>query len=208
GLGYHTVHQLAQTPNMVLFMGARRMTAAAEAIVQITPDVHPTSRVFPVYIDLADEKTIADAKDAVAAKLKELGVPGLDFLINNAANGGSPVVLALTVNIASTIAIKNAFYPLLNKGGEIINISSELGSQARHAARPPISFEGHDLMVYAASKAALNNLTLQWAFEEEEKGSGIRVVAICPGPNSTSIAHFSSFGMHPSVGCGVMVNEV
>ncbi|CAK5273466.1 unnamed protein product [Mycena citricolor] len=207
GLGYNTVHQLAQTPNMVLFMGARRMAAAEEAITQLTPDIHPTSRVFPVYIDLANEKSIPEAKETVAAKLKELNVPGLDFLINNAANSEGPDILVLTINIASTIAIKDTFYPLLNKGGEIINISSDLGSQALHAARPPIR-PPPKLKTYCATKAAMNNLTLQWAFEEEEKGTGIRVVAICPGLNATSMAHFMAIGMHPSEGCKVMVKEV
>ncbi|CAK5273475.1 unnamed protein product, partial [Mycena citricolor] len=94
---------------------------AAEAITQLTPDIHPTSSVFPIYIDLTNEKSIPEAKEAVAAKLRELGVPGLDFLINNAASAGSPIIFALTVNIASIIAVKNAFYPLLNKSGEIIN---------------------------------------------------------------------------------------
>ncbi|CAK5283723.1 unnamed protein product [Mycena citricolor] len=209
GLGYHTVHQLAQTPGMIVFLGSRRMPAGEEAAAKIAPDVHPTSSVIPVHVDLADEKTILAASEFVAAKLGEKGISKLDCLVNNAATAVGPATEIFAVNVAGTLAVKTAFYPLIKPGGEIMNISSSFGSHGLRAARPytlpPAVATGPP---YSASKAAINNLTLQWAWEEEQKKTGIRVVSICPGLNATTMSRFSKAGVSPAVGCAVMVNEV
>ncbi|CAK5283896.1 unnamed protein product [Mycena citricolor] len=209
GLGYHTVHQIAQQPHKLVFMGARRMPAAEAAIAQIVADgIHPTSAVVAVYLDLADEQSIADAGIAVAAALKERGLTGIDALVNNAAMADGPPALVFSTNIAGTMAVKAAFRPLLKAGGTIVNVSSALGSQGLNAARPKVPTR--TLETYGASKAALNNLTLQWAYEEEESGSGVRVVALDPGLTTTTMTSTRSFlaghGESPAVACKVMVD--
>jgi NAD(P)-dependent dehydrogenase (short-subunit alcohol dehydrogenase family) len=81
------------------------------------------------------------------------------------------------VNIFGTVAVTEAIRPLINNGGTIINVSSGLGSMDVYTKKPapPIA------LAYSSSKAALNSLTVQWALQEEQLGSGIRVVCICPG---------------------------
>jgi NAD(P)-dependent dehydrogenase (short-subunit alcohol dehydrogenase family) len=85
--------------------------------------------------------------------------------------------------VFGTAAITEALRPLLNNGGAILNISSSLGSLRWHTQRPPPPL----YPAYSSSKSALNSLTLQWAIQEEQKGSGIRVVSICPGECSYNI---------------------
>ncbi|CAK5266677.1 unnamed protein product [Mycena citricolor] len=205
GLGYHTVHQIAQKPHTLVFLGARRISAAQEAIASFASDIHPTSAVIPVYMDLTNDKTVTDAGVFVAAALKERGLSGLDALVNNAGIASGTDLLILTTNIAGTIAVKNTFRPMLKRGSRIVNVSSMLGSQALNEARPRIPVSIYK--TYAASKAALNNLTLQWAFEEEESQSGIRVMALCPGLTATAANAYIEHGSPPSESCKIIVDS-
>ena len=90
---------------------------------------------------------------------------------------GATFETTYAVNVFGAAAVKEAFRPLINNGGTILNISSTLGSLQWHTQRPPPPI----YPAYSSSKTALNSLTLQWAIQEEQKGSGIRVVSIDPG---------------------------
>ncbi len=103
----------------------------------------------------------------------------IDVLVNNA--GGliarkslqeldeSFYDLVLGVNFKSTVFATQAFMPLLNDRGAIINISSQ-------AARDG---GGAGSSLYASSKGAVTTFTRAMAKELGSKG--IRVNAICPG---------------------------
>jgi NAD(P)-dependent dehydrogenase (short-subunit alcohol dehydrogenase family) len=104
------------------------------------------------------------------------------------------------VNVFGTAAVTAAIRPLLNNGGAILNISSIMGSLHRHTQRPPPRIH----LAYSSSKAALNSLTLQWAIQEEENKSGIRVVAICPGFNATNMNGYTGT-MKPEDGAKLIV---
>ncbi|KAJ7602283.1 hypothetical protein B0H17DRAFT_1222810 [Mycena rosella] len=197
----HTVHKLALTPNVLVFMGSRKLAAAEEALSKFAKDVDALSTVVPVQLDLTDAASIKNAHVFIANYFKEKGLAGLDVLINNAARvGGFEEVYA--VNVFGTVAITEAILPLLNPGGAILNISSGLGSLTWHTERPPPPI----LPAYSSSKSALNSLTLQWAILEEQKGSGIRVVSICPGYNATNLNQYAGT-MDPADGCMVIVKE-
>jgi NAD(P)-dependent dehydrogenase (short-subunit alcohol dehydrogenase family) len=102
------------------------------------------------------------------------------------------------VNVFRTVAITESIQPSINAGGAILNISSSLGSIATllkrsgsfNAAR---SDRESSVYPYSASKSALNNLTVQWAREEQKKGSGIRVVAVSPGTCMSQLGSHLSF---------------
>ncbi|KAJ7628737.1 carbonyl reductase [Roridomyces roridus] len=206
GLGMHTVQQLAATPDVLVFMGSRKLAAAEEAIAKFA-DIHPSSTVVPVQLDLTDATSIQNAHDVVAKTLKEKNIPGLDVLVNNAAVSSStstPEVIYAT-NVMGTSRVKDALLPLINKGGSILNISSGLGSIANFCQRPAQMPTIYSL--YAASKAALNSLTAQWALDGEQNGSGIRVISICPGLNATRLTGYAKIGTDPADGCKIIVKE-
>ncbi|KAJ7747994.1 ribonuclease H-like domain-containing protein [Mycena olivaceomarginata] len=139
--------------------------------------------------------------------LKKKGIPTLDVLVNNAAIGSESFKETFDVNVVGTVAVTEAFRPLLTKakddsgGGAILNISSGLGSINAYAkGTAPLL----PVPAYSAGKAALNSLTAQWALQEKEKKSGIRVVSICPGFNATRLNGYTGTSP-PSEGCKVIV---
>ncbi|KAJ7742773.1 hypothetical protein B0H16DRAFT_1419458 [Mycena metata] len=203
GLGRHTVHQLAQTPDVILFMGSRKLEAAEEALSKFSSDIHASSSVVPVQLDITDEASIKAAHAFVVNHLKTKGLSSLDVLINNAAVWQESFESTYTVNVFGTVAITEVFRPLIATGGAILNISSGLGSLRWHTKRPPPPI----LPAYSSSKSALNSLTLQWAIQEEEKGSKIRVVSICPGLNATNLNNYTDLpgAKDPADGCKIIV---
>ncbi|KAJ7274113.1 hypothetical protein C8J57DRAFT_1178256 [Mycena rebaudengoi] len=205
GLGRHTVHKLAATPNVIVFMGSRKISAAENALVEFKSDIHASSTVVPIQLDITDAASIKDAHAFIKDYLKSHNLPGLDVLVNNAARSAAGRVEDFqelyAVNVFGTVAITEAIRPLINNGGSILNISTELSSMKRYTKErsPPLIYPA-----YASSKAALNNLTVQWALREELKDSGIRVVSICPGFNKTNLNDYTGTG-DPADGCMVIV---
>ncbi|KAF7364853.1 Short-chain dehydrogenase/reductase family protein [Mycena venus] len=202
GLGMHTVHQLGSTPDIVVFMGSRKLAAAEEALSKFAADVHSSSTVVPVQLDITDASSIKAAHAFVSDFLKERGITSLDVLVNNAGIFVPSIEETYAVNVFGTVAVTEAFRTLLSKGGTIINISSGFGSIASYPKRPkPVVL----LPGYSSSKAALNMLTVQWAMQEEEKGSGISVVSICPGFNATNLSNYAEAAKSPADGCKIIV---
>lgn len=109
------------------------------------------------------------------------GLGGLDVLVNNAGyhwakgpdglDGLEPdeVQRVIDTNLLAPIWLTRAAAPHLPKGGSIINTSSVQAYQP-----------STQLLDYAATKAAINNLTVNLA--EELGPRGIRVNAVAPGP--------------------------
>ena len=126
--------------------------------------------------DLVDremcERVVADAAG-------ELG--GLDILVNNAGYHWDKgpdgienlepdeVERTLRTNLHAIIWVSRAAVPHLRRGGSIINTTSIQAYQPSTA-----------LLDYAATKAAINNLTVNLAAELGPRG--IRVNAVAPGP--------------------------
>ncbi|KAJ7057150.1 hypothetical protein C8F01DRAFT_1153568 [Mycena amicta] len=200
GLGYHTVHQLASKPNVLVFLGSRKLAAAEEAIKTFAPEIHQTSTVVPVQLDITDAKSINTARDFISENLKKHSLSGLDVLVNNAAVLVPDFAEVYAVNVVGTANFTADMRPLLNKNATIINVSSQLGSLHDHLHRQAQNV----FPAYNSSKAALNQLTLIWAIEEEEKKSGVRVVSTCPGYNTTAMNAYAGT-MHPSEGRQIIV---
>ncbi|KAJ7689173.1 hypothetical protein B0H17DRAFT_643626 [Mycena rosella] len=199
GLGLHTVRKLAATPNVLVFMASRKLAAAEEALAKFASEIDASSTVVPVQLDITDATSIKNAYAFIAKYLQEKSLPGLDVLINNAARVGT-FEEVYSVNLFGTVVLTEAIRPLLQNGGAILNISSTLGSLAVHTQRPHPPLYA----AYSSSKSALNAITLQWAIQEEEKKSGIRVVSICPGFNATNLNQYQGT-MDPADGCMIIV---
>jgi NAD(P)-dependent dehydrogenase (short-subunit alcohol dehydrogenase family) len=115
--------------------------------------------------------------------------------VNNAAiamkGDGPPSATSLEaierdyrVNFIGTVAVTRAMLPLLRKApsARIVNVSSGLGSLTR-TGDPAFEYVAYKYLGYAASKAALNMLTVQLAWEL--RGTAIKVNSADPGYTAT-----------------------
>lgn len=131
------------------------------------------------YADVTNQDDINN----LVAQTKAAFGEKIDILVNN--SGGlfarksieevdvSFYELVMNVNFKSVVFVTQAFKPLLNSGGTVINLSSQ-------AARDG---GGGGSSLYAASKGAVT--TYSRALAKEFGPQGIRVNSICPGMIST-----------------------
>ncbi|PSK89895.1 hypothetical protein CLV30_1433 [Haloactinopolyspora alba] len=147
-------------------------TDAEKTIASVTA-AHRHGVAVPA--DLTDAEACSDL---VARAADELGT--LDVLVNNAGYqmartvgieqiGADQLERVFRTNLYALFWMVQAALPHLNRGSAIINNSSI------QAYEPSVS-----LLDYAASKAAINNFTVNLAAELGPRG--IRVNAIAPGP--------------------------
>jgi short-subunit dehydrogenase len=136
--------------------------------------------------------------DGVASVRRRTDAAGIavDLLVNNAgfATHGALVGLdpardhqQVMVDVAAVVGLTHAYAPgMVARGrGGIVNVASTAGFQ-------PLPF----MAVYGASKAFV--LSFTEALRVELAGTGVTVVALCPGPTET--AFFSGVGDEASVG--------
>ncbi len=77
------------------------------------------------------------------------------------------------VNVSAPVRLTGLLLPLLReRGGAVINVASVVSFQ-------PTPY----MATYGATKAFLLNWSL--AINEEWRGTGVRALAVCPGPTST-----------------------
>lgn len=123
-----------------------------------------------------------DAAQRVAAEVAARGLE-IRLLINNAGVGhtarfheqaGDRIASMLNVNVRAVVDMTRAFLPaMVARGrGQILNVAS-------NAAFQPVPF----LTVYAATKAFV--LSFSEGLSTELKGTGVAVLAVCPGLTQT-----------------------
>ncbi|GAB3430265.1 SDR family NAD(P)-dependent oxidoreductase [Flindersiella endophytica] len=169
GIGRATAHAFARAGAAVLGVGRR--TDALKATAEADPNI----ATFPVDVcaDGAPEAVVASATQRWGR---------LDVLVNNA---GATAVMALAdatasaigalfaLNVTAPSLLARAALPWLRQShGSIVNVSSTYGHR-------PIAGAAH----YAASKAALEQLTRSWALELAP--DRVRVNAVAPGPTES-----------------------
>ncbi len=204
GIGLQVAKDLVAHGFTVL-VGARQPARGEAAAEEVGPDA------IALQLDVTDGASI----DAAAARIrKELG--RLDVLINNAAISHTwrqsnesveeyaktsrpsnvsleEVRAVFETNVFGVIAVTQAMLPLLREApaARIVNVSSGAGSLTRNAdpAHPGRSLFGP---TYAASKTALNAMTLATAIELES--TGIKVNAVSPGFIKTNLNNYAGTG--------------
>ena len=145
-----------------------------------------------IELDVLRPATVRAAADRIAGEFQRL-----DVLINNAGVNdpadGPPATVGLDAvrrvmdtNFFGVLAVTQAMLPLLrtSAAARIVNVSSSLGSLTLNAD-PNWEYAPVKLLGYNASKAALNMLTVQLAYEL--RGTSIKVNASNPGYTATDL---------------------
>ncbi len=179
GMGLAFARELARRGHKVLAVARRRDRLEALAKEAGQQDGHVAA--------LAADLGTAEGLKLVVARLASLDK--IDLLINNAGIATSGDFLgssleqelaAIRLNVDAVMTLTRAVLgEMLRRGnGAIINTASVVAFQPfPHFA------------VYAASKAFV--LSFTEALAEEVKGSGVRVLALCPGAAKTEMSVFS-----------------
>jgi NAD(P)-dependent dehydrogenase (short-subunit alcohol dehydrogenase family) len=185
GIGFEVSRQLAAKGYTVL-LGVRDVKLGEAAAAKIE------GNVAVVHIDLLSPET-----SATAAKQIEENYGVVDVLVNNAGmidwTDGPPsstkidaVRKIFDTNFFGTIEVTQAILPLVKKSsaGRIVNVSSGLGSISQNgdAAWP---FAEVKALGYCGSKAALNMMTVQLAYEL--RTTPIKVNSADPGYTATDL---------------------
>jgi uncharacterized protein len=169
GIGEQFARQLAARGyNLVLV--ARR----ADRLEKLASELPTDAKV--VACDLASDAA------SLGGRVQELGAE-VDLLVNNAGFGTSGPFLEnepardaeeVRLNCEAVVTLCHAFLPgmLERRRGGVINVASTAGMQ-------PIPYEA----VYAATKAFAISFTD--ALHTELRGTGVRVMAVNPGPVPT-----------------------
>src|SRR5215469_14131567 len=179
GIGLEFARELARRGHPVLAIARRR--ERLEALAKEAAE--RGGRIESLSADLATEQGLA----LVLRRLDELGE--IELLINNAGVatagdfvGASPdhVIGEIRVNVEAVVKLtRYVLGPMVRRrGGAVINLASVVGFQPfPHFA------------VYAATKAFV--LSFTEALAEELKGTGVRILALCPGSVATEIDVFA-----------------
>lgn len=199
GVGNEIAKALAANGYMV-YVGSRKLENGEKAAAEIG------EKAKAIQLDVTQQSTINLAVERIE---KDYG--RLDLLVNNAgiAHAGEPgrtveevmasgkavnvsldeVRTVWETNVFGVIAMTQAALPLLRKStaARIVNVSSGLGSLT-WISDPECWAREHFGIVYAASKTALNAVTVAFALELEKEG--IKVNATSPGYTATALNNF------------------
>lgn len=188
GIGFEVARMLAAKGAMV-WVGARDHARGLKAVTRLRDE---SLKVEQLSLDVTYEPGVRLAAERV---MQESG--RLDILVNNAGialdAGTAPsevdfdrVRATFEVNLFGAIRVTQAFLPLLRKSasGRIVMVSSDIGSHS-HQTNPAYPYYAINPMVYAASKAALNAVTI--AFAKELRETSIKVNAANPGFTATDL---------------------
>jgi NAD(P)-dependent dehydrogenase (short-subunit alcohol dehydrogenase family) len=188
GIGFEIARQIGRAGITVL-LGARDREAGEAAAAALMAE---GLAAHCIVIDVTGHASIA----AAAARLRnEFG--RLDILVNNAGindrEDGIPSAARLEAvervwrtNFLGALAVTHAMLPLLREAqaGRIVNVSSGLGSLTQNGD-PGYESAAVKLIGYSASKAALNMLTVQLAYELRD--TSIKVNSADPGYTATDL---------------------
>lgn len=67
---------------MIILIGSRKLAAAEEALSKFASDIHASSTVVPVQLDITDPVSVKKAHSFIVNHLQGINKTGLDVLIN------------------------------------------------------------------------------------------------------------------------------
>ena len=188
GIGYELARQLGNVGVTVL-VAARNAKLGNAATAKLKSD---GCDAHFIELDVTKPQTIAKAAQTIRTQYGRL-----DILVNNAAivdqADGPPstadpgaVRRVLDVNFFGVLAVTQAMLPLVRNAaaGRIVMVSSGLGSLTWNAD-PKWSFAAVKPLGYNGSKAILNMMTVQLAWELRD--TAIKVNTVNPGYTATDM---------------------
>ena len=188
GIGYEVARQLGRKGITVL-VAARNPELGESAAARLKAD---GADAHFLELDVTNTETISRAAETIRTRHGRL-----DILINNAGvadKGDGPpstvdsaaVRRVLDVNFFGVLAVTQAMLPLVRNSasGRIVMISSGLGSLTWNAD-PKWSFAAVKPLGYNGSKAILNMMTVQLAWELRD--TPIKVNTVNPGYTATDL---------------------
>jgi NAD(P)-dependent dehydrogenase (short-subunit alcohol dehydrogenase family) len=190
GIGYAVVAGLART-GMTVFLCARDPDVAQNCATSLQTE---GLDVRGLQLDVTD---LGSVKRAAAHVQESIG--RLDVLVNNAGIPGDTnlqtagaaeldaVRAVFETNVFGVIAVTEAMLPLLRRStrARIINLSSSVGSLTLMSDPDHYFASLPGWLGYPPSKAALNQITVQYA--KQLRPEGVLVNAADPGPTATSL---------------------
>ena len=178
GIGKATALKLADNGISVIITYHSNADKAQEVVEAIKAK---GAKATAFQLDSANRESFMAIANKVQTALGEIGAQKFDFLINNAGIGlTSPFMetneedfdILTNIHFKSVYFITQKLLPLINDGGEIVNISSGLTR---------IVFD--DYALYASLKTAIETLT---RYQAKELGAlKIRVNVVAPGAIET-----------------------
>ena len=188
GIGFEVARQLG-AQGVTALLGARDPQLGEAAANKLKAE---GADVQFLELDVTKAESIAKAVERIGGQYGRL-----DILVNNAGvivpGDGPPSVAdpeavrrTLEVNFFGVLAVTQALLPLVRKApsGRIVMVSSGLGSLTWNAD-PSWPFAGIKPLGYNGSKAILNMLTVQLAWEL--KDTAIKVNTVNPGYTATDL---------------------
>ena len=199
GIGLQIAKDLV-THGFTVLVGSRDFAKGEAAANSIEADAHA------LQLDVTDHASIAAAAERIRTEFGRL-----DVLVNNAAisHAGAPgrsledmlqssrasvasldeVRAVFETNVFGVIAVTQAMLPLLREApaARIVNVGSGVGSLTLNSD-PAFPYRAGFGVVYAASKTALNAVTLSFAIELE--ATNIKVNVASPGFTATALNNF------------------
>ena len=204
GIGLQIAKDLVARGFTVL-VGSRNLERGEAAAKEVGPDAHA------LQLDVTDQASITAAAERVRHDFGRLYVLIQNAAISNTgrlpgqsvedyAKLSRPSNVSLDemravweTNVFGVLAVYQAMLPLLRESpsARIINVSSGVGSLTMNSD-PAFAYRAIFGPTYAASKTALNALTVTMAIELEPEG--IKVNAVSPGFIKTNLNNYGGTG--------------
>ena len=200
GVGLQLTKELVANGVTVL-LGSRNFERGQAAALEVGPGA------IPIQIDVTDQASITAAAERIRTEFGRLDLLVNNAGISNAREGGfrfeehaatsvsslvplDEVRAIWETNVFGVLAVYQAMLPLLRLSSDarIVNVSSGVGSLTLNAD-PAFPYRSIYAPGYAASKTALNGITLAMMIELES--TGIKVNLVSPGFTSTNLNNYA-----------------